>query len=58
MAKQEAKAKAKAMAMVPPKSPSVASSGFIGSGSNQTTLSDATVKKIFKLAAARAAAKK
>lgn len=54
MAKQETKAKAK----IPSKSPSVVSSGFIGSGSNQMTLSDATVKKIFKLAAVRAAAKK
>ncbi len=42
----------------PPKMPSVQSSGFIGSGSNQMTLSDATVKKIFKLAAQRAAGKK
>jgi hypothetical protein len=52
MAKQETKTK------VPPKFTSVPSSGFIGSGSNQMTLSDATVKKIFKLAAVRAAAKK
>ena len=52
MAKQETKAK------VPPKAPTVPSSGFIGSGSNQMTLSDSTVKKIFKLAAQRAAAKK
>jgi hypothetical protein len=52
MAKQETKAK------LPPKMPSVQSAGFIGSGSNQITLSDATVKKIFKLAAVRAAAKK
>ena len=54
MAKQETKAKGK----IPPKSPSVASSGFMGSGSNQMTLSDATVKKIFKLAVVRAATKK
>ena len=52
MAKQETKAK------VPPKWPSVQTSGLIGSGSNQMTLSDATVKKNFKLAAVRAAAKK
>ena len=54
MAKQQTKAKAK----IPPKSPSVQTSGLIGSGSNQMTLSDATVKKIFKLAALRATAKK
>lgn len=52
MAKQETKAKAQA------KMPSIQSSCLIGSGSNQMTLSDATVKKIFKLAAVRAAAKK
>ena len=52
MAKQETKTK------VPPKFTSVQTSGLIGSGSNQMTLSDATVKKIFKLAAVRAAAKK
>ena len=54
MAKQETKAKAK----LAPKSPSVPSSGFIGSGPNHMALSDATVKKIFKLAAIMAAAKK
>ena len=52
MAKQETKTK------LPPKMRSVQSAGFIGSGSNQMTLSDATVKKIFKLAAVRAGAKK
>lgn len=52
MAKQETKTK------VPPKFASVQTSGLIGAGSNQMTLSDATVKKIFKLAAVRAAAKK
>ena len=52
MEKQETKIK------VPPKMQSVQSSGLIGSGSNQMTLSDATVKKIFKLAAMRAATKK
>ena len=52
MAKQETKTK------LPRKMPSVQSAGLIGSGSNQMTLSDATVKKIFKLAAVRAATKK
>lgn len=52
MAKQETKSK------TPPKRPGVQTSGLIGSGSAQMTLSDATVKKIFKLAAQRAAAKK
>ena len=52
MAKQETKTK------LPPKMLSVQSAGLIGSGSNQMTLSDATVKKIFKLAAVRAATKK
>lgn len=52
MAKQETKTK------VPPKFTSVQSSGLIGSGSNQMTLSDAAVKKIFKLAALRASTKK
>ena len=52
MAKQETKNK------VPPKMQSVQISGLIGAGSNQMTLSDATVKKIFKLAAMRAATKK
>ena len=52
MAKQETKTK------TPSKLTSVESAGLIGSGSNQMTLSDATVKKIFKLAAQRAATKK
>jgi len=52
MAKQETKSK------VPPKFTRVQTSGLIGSGSNEMTLSDATVKKIFKLAAVRAATKK
>ena len=52
MAKQETKSK------VPPKMPSVQTAGMIGAGSNQMSLSDATVKKIFKLAALRATAKK
>ena len=43
---------------VPPKMPGVQSAGMIGSGSNQMSLSDATVKKIFKLAALRATTKK
>jgi len=52
MAKQETKSK------VPPKFTRVQTSGLIGSGSNETTLNDATVKKIFKLAAVIAATKK
>lgn len=38
--------------------PGAQSPGLIGSGSNQITLTDATVRKIFKLAAQRAAGKK
>ena len=53
MAKGETKVKAP-----PPKVANSQGSGLIGSGAAQMTLSDASVKKIFKLAAVRAAAKK